>query len=128
MHVSEEPEAASNAAEKQQLAIVLRVKDVVERLPCGKGWLLAHLRAWPLFHGRPTHRFAGRTIVFTAQDFETLLESLPVRTKASEVRQPYPQERTWDASVTAIRPKLVGRRGKRDYLKPPKKSVVGAER
>src|SRR3712207_133058 len=49
------------------------LRRVLGVLPCGRTWLLAHFRAWPHFQGRPTHRYAGRAIVFTSADYATLV-------------------------------------------------------
>lgn len=99
-------------------------------LPCGKHWLLAHLRAWPLYHGRPTHRFAGRSIVFTPTDFHNLLESLPCRSASDAVRVPHSSG--WSepsrGAVSGRAPepptpssrKSSGRRGPRNFMKKPK--------
>jgi hypothetical protein len=58
--------------------VMWTLADVLRKLRglCGRGFLLQHIKRHPYYEGRPTHRRAGRKLLWRPSDFENLLESL----------------------------------------------------
>lgn len=73
----------------EKLPDLMTLPDVLERLRgiVGRTYLLKHLREYPEFNGRPTHRRIGGKVVVRAEDYPRLLESLECRSKSSNAKE-----------------------------------------
>ena len=53
----------------------LTLAEALPLLPCGRTFLLEHLKRWPVYAGGPTHRKIGNRYLFYPDDLARLKES-----------------------------------------------------
>lgn len=99
------------------------IAEVTENLRVGRTFLLDFLRKNPLHNGTTTHRRIGNKILFTAGDYQALLEAISCHSKSSAAKArntstsagPSEDKKFLKAQalLTPARPKDTGSNGKR---------------
>ena len=78
---------ASLPVQKAERPSLFGLAEAIDRIGCGRNFLLGHLASHPLHAGQPTHRRVGRTIMFTEADFGRLLETFSEEPRQRAVKQ-----------------------------------------
>ncbi|MCP1196231.1 hypothetical protein ACLEIY_10400 [Acetobacter tropicalis] len=70
----------------ETLPDLMTIKDVLSRLKgkIGRSRLVKHLHETPEYNGGPTHRKWGAKYLFSAQDYERLIESIECPSSSSK--------------------------------------------